>query len=93
MNFVLVMKKLSINKDTDKSKLWFFKINNFIKNDNLRLYSLKLDVIKKNLSETNLNKLPDPKEFAIGINFVSSPEKLITQQNNKKSIKIIISFK
>ena len=69
MGLVNLMKKLKVNPQHVK-KLWFFKINNFLKNENLRLYSLPIEVVLKNLESNNLIKLPDPRDFVIGMNYV-----------------------
>ena len=69
MGLIGLMKKLKLAK-RDSEKLWFFKIGNFLKNENLRLYSLPLDVIFKNLDKKSLLRLPDPRDFVIGLNYI-----------------------
>ena len=73
------MKKLKVDPQHVK-KLWFFKINSFLKNENLRLYSLPIEVVLKNLETNNLMKLPDPRDFVIGMNFVY--EKVLKEIKN-----------
>lgn len=85
INLLMMMNKLPIGA-SDKSKLWFFKMNSFMKQDHLRLYALKLEVIYKNLSISSLKKLPDPKEFAIGLNFI--PQKSETKKKSSNFLKI-----
>lgn len=69
MGLVNLVKKLDVSILHPK-KLWFFKVNSFLKNENLRMYSVPLEVVIRNLKTDNLLKLPDPRDFIIGLNFV-----------------------
>jgi hypothetical protein len=86
MGLVNLMKKLKVDSQHVK-KLWFFKINSFLKNENLRLYSLSIGVALKNLETNNLIKFPDPRDFVIGMNYVH--EKI--SKENIKSVKNVSS--
>lgn len=69
MGLVTLMKKLKVGQKHE-NKMWFFKINSFLKNENLRLYSLPVNAVIRNLENNNLMKLPDPRDFVIGMNFL-----------------------
>jgi len=69
MGLAGLMRKLKIEA-ADAQKVWFFKVNSFMRNDNLRMYSMSLEVVKKNVETGNLMKLPDPRDFVIGVNAV-----------------------
>ena len=85
MGLVTLMKKLKVGPKQEK-KMWFFKINSFLKNENLRLYSLPVDAIIRNLEINNLMKLPDPRDFVIGMNFVNIKKEIkIESLSDKKS--------
>jgi hypothetical protein len=82
MGLVQLMRKLKV-KSQDAEKIWFFKIGNFLRNENLRMYSLPIEVVKKNLKDEKILKLPDPRDFVLGMNFIY--EKSLVKEKKKKS--------
>ena len=98
MGFIGLMKKLKIGTE-DSQKIWFFKISNFLKNEHLRLYSLPINVVFKKLDHKNILRIPDPRDFVIGVNFIrkkpsaKSSNKVQKKKISKKHLFIRFNYK
>jgi len=59
-------------KENEDEKAWFIEIDKVFQEKNLKIFYLPLISLKKLLISQQFSKLPDPKDYFIGLTYLSS---------------------
>ena len=83
---ITILKDLQINEE-EGQKTWFIEINKIFQEKSLRIFYLPLSSLKKIISRGQFRKIPDPKNFLIGLNFKPSVREVARSKDRKANMK------